>query len=59
MTSASDEKWRPFNCFFQSGRAEDLSAPLYSPTLVTRKVLDHASHLRLGTNLQITKQHTV
>ena len=29
MTSASDEKWRPFNCFFQSGRAKDLSAPLY------------------------------
>jgi len=28
MTSASDEKWRPFNCFFQSGRAKDLSAPL-------------------------------
>jgi len=27
MTSASDEKWRPFNCFFQSGRAKDLSAP--------------------------------
>jgi hypothetical protein len=30
MTSASEEKWRPFNCFFQSGRAKDLSAPLYS-----------------------------
>jgi len=30
-TSASDEKWRPFNCFFQSGRAKDLSGPLYSP----------------------------
>ena len=29
MTSASDEKWRPFNCFFQSGRAKDLSAFLY------------------------------
>jgi len=29
MTSASDEKWRPFNCFFQSDRAKDLSAPLY------------------------------
>ena len=29
MTSASDEKWRAFNCFFQSGRAKDLSAPLY------------------------------
>jgi len=28
MTSASDEKWRPFNCFFHSGRAKDLSAPL-------------------------------
>ena len=28
MTSASDEKWRPFNCFFQWGRAKDLSAPL-------------------------------
>ena len=28
MTSASDEKWRPFNCFFQSGRAKDLSAVL-------------------------------
>ena len=26
MTSASDEKWRPLNCFFQSGRAKDLSA---------------------------------
>jgi len=26
MTSASDEKWRPFNFFFQSGRAKDLSA---------------------------------
>jgi hypothetical protein len=29
MTSASDEKWRLFNCFFQSGRAKDLSSPLY------------------------------
>ena len=29
LNSASDEKWRPFNCFFQSGRAKDLSAPLY------------------------------
>ena len=29
MTSASEEIWRPFNCFFQSGRAKDLSAPLY------------------------------
>ena len=28
MTSASDEEYRPFNCFFQSGRAKDLSAPL-------------------------------
>ena len=27
MTSASDEKWRPFNCFFSPGRAKDLSAP--------------------------------
>ena len=29
MTSASNEKWRPFNCFFQAGRAKDLPAPLY------------------------------
>ena len=29
MTSAPDEKWQPFNCFFQSGRAKDLSASLY------------------------------
>ena len=29
VTSASEEKWRPFNCFFQSDRAKDLSAPLY------------------------------
>ena len=21
------EKWRPFNCFFQSGRSKDLSTP--------------------------------
>ena len=28
VTFASDEKWRLFNCFFQSGRAKDLSAPL-------------------------------
>ena len=33
MTSASDEKWRPFNCFFQSGRAKDLLAPLYKSVL--------------------------
>ena len=32
MTSASDEKWRPFNCFLQSGRAKDLSAPLNKAT---------------------------
>ena len=32
MTSASDEKWPPFNCFFQSDRAKDLSAPLYTKT---------------------------
>ena len=29
MTSASDEKWRTFNFFFLSGRAKDLSSPLY------------------------------
>ena len=29
MTSMLDEKWRTFNCFFQSDRAKDLSAPLY------------------------------
>ena len=29
MTSALDEKLRNFDCFFQSGRAKDLSAPLY------------------------------
>ena len=28
MTSASDEKWRTFNCFFHSGGAKDVSAPL-------------------------------
>ena len=28
MTSALDEKWRPFQLFFQSGRTKDLSAPL-------------------------------
>ena len=28
MTSMLEEKWRPFNCFFQSGQAKDLSAPL-------------------------------
>ena len=33
MTSGSEEKWRLFNCFFQSGRARDLSAPLYSQCL--------------------------
>ena len=38
MTSASDEKWRPFNCFFQSGRAKDLSAPqgIQNPSFVWR-----------------------
>jgi len=35
MPSASDEKWRPFNCFFQSGRAKDLSVPLYKTYNVT------------------------
>ena len=29
VTSASDEKWRTFTCFFQSDRAKDLSALLY------------------------------
>jgi len=29
MIFASDEKWRLFNCFFQPGRAKDLSAPPY------------------------------
>ena len=29
MTSKSDEKWRPSNCFFQSGRARNLSAALH------------------------------
>ena len=31
MTSASDEKWLPFQLFFQSGRAKDLSAPCKEP----------------------------
>jgi hypothetical protein len=39
MTSASEEKWRPFNCFFQSGRTKDLSAPLYRFRLDTARVL--------------------
>ena len=30
MTSASDDKRRPSNCFFQSSRAKDLPAPLYT-----------------------------
>ena len=34
MTSALDEKWRLFTCFFQSGQAKDLSAPLYCCTPV-------------------------
>jgi len=33
MTSALDEERRPFNCFFQSGRAKDLSAPLKSQNM--------------------------
>ena len=33
MTSGSDEKWRTFNLFFQSGRAKDLSASLYNEEL--------------------------
>ena len=36
MTSASDEKWRTFNCFFQPGRAKDLSAPLYKRNVEAR-----------------------
>ena len=40
--TASDEKWRPFNCFFQSGWAKDLSAPVIqcrAQARVTRSVL--------------------
>jgi hypothetical protein len=29
MITVSEEKWRSFNCFFPSGRAKDVSAPLY------------------------------
>jgi len=55
MTSASDEKWRTFNCFFQSAWAKDLSAPLYIRDLTdfatTRqnvlKILDRRSKLSL------------
>ena len=39
MTSVSDEKWRPFNCFFQSGRGKDLSAPLYVQLLLALEIL--------------------
>ena len=42
MTSASDEKWRTFNFFFQSGRAKDLSAPLYSTIYSTTDRSDRA-----------------
>jgi len=37
----------------------DFIQAIYSPTVVTWKVLDHASHLRVGTNLQITERHIV
>ena len=37
MTSASDEKWRPFDCFFHSGRAKDLSAPMYCASVSGRQ----------------------
>jgi hypothetical protein len=45
MTSALDEKWRPFNCFFQSGRAKDLSAPLYTTAWV------HAARISIYLNI--------
>jgi len=38
MTSASEEKWRPFNCFFQSSRAKDLSAPLYKLVVIEKVI---------------------
>jgi len=41
MTSASDEKWRAFNCFFQSGRAKDFQHSCNSCSL-TKKQLVHA-----------------
>ena len=54
LTSASEEKWRPFNYFFQSDRAKDLSAPLqchfvFSVALTLQSLLDHCvEHVELN-----------
>ena len=52
MTSASNEKWRPFNCFFQSSRAKDLSAHcrffpkrcIYYPLYLTKWTMSEDGH---------------
>jgi len=44
LRSASDEKCRQFNCFFQSGRAKDLSAPLYLKLYLRPKFATHIEH---------------
>ena len=59
MTSASDEKCRPFNCFFQSGRAKDLSAPLVTSSLLGSNIILNtlfSNTLSLCSSLNISDQ---
>jgi len=44
MAYASDEKWRIFNSFLQSGRAKDLSAPLYKVKCIKLHQLKWCGH---------------
>ena len=69
MTSTSDENWRPFNCFFQSGRSKDLSAPLYIHFILLRmlswfrnsnlhcKILMQAPSINLQLSTQTQPSH--
>ena len=61
ITSASDKKWQPFNFFFlQSGRAKDLSAPLYNTLyilLTTEDCIFSTFHTRaLNYSKQVTQR---
>ena len=52
----SDEKWRPLNCFFQSGRAKDLSAPPYFTSNTTEQI---STKFRINCLYQILSRSTL
>ena len=56
MTYASDEKWRPINFFFQSGRAKELSEPLHNHKCVLIFKLSNRYYCQILKKTEFSRQ---